>query len=100
MDALSSEPAGSKSKLGPTKKEMTMCDFLRKEKETLIGDVTLSVGESESKAVTSSTGVVKRKLPDPAESSTSTGKRKKKNSEPSTSTEAGGTFVFTRHSLI
>jgi len=71
----------TKSKAGPTKKELTLCDFLRKDKETLTGS-----------EVTSSTGVGKRKLPDPAESSTSAEKRKKTNSEPSSS-EAGGTFV-------
>jgi len=83
----------TKSKAGPTKKELTLCDFLRKDKETLTGsEVTSSVGDLESKTVTSSTGVGKRKLPDPAESSTSAEKRKKTNSEPSSS-EAGGTFV-------
>jgi hypothetical protein len=91
MDVSSSEATGLKSKLGPTKKELTLCDFLRKQKETLTGDVTLS--ESETKAVASLTGVVKRKLQDPAESSVSAGKRKKKDVEHSISSEAEGTCV-------
>ena len=73
LDADALGPDG-KSKLSSAKKEMTMCDFLRKEKDALLND---PLSPTSSAGCVTSQGGVKRKAMDDQDE---VGKRQKKES--------------------